>query len=152
MSYYVYWIQSGPRAYIGATVNPTKRLRQHNGEIKGGALRTRNRGPWHYHCVITGFRTWKEALQYEWAAKYYSKKCRSIASRQLAIEQLNQRERWTSNSPMSCDVPLNNEYSPLQYGKPPELYCLNTLKTPTAKCGHRRKQKDFKRKLLGVSY
>ena len=34
--YFVYWIQSGRRAYIGATVNLQKRLRQHNGEIAGG--------------------------------------------------------------------------------------------------------------------
>ena len=147
MGFYVYWIQSGARAYIGATVNPTKRLRQHNGEIRGGALRTRNRGPWRFHCVISGFRTWKEALQYEWAAKYYSRRCRSIDRRQLAIEQLNQRERWTSNSPPSSEIPLNMEYSPSQYGQPPEVYAPR----PLQKMLKRKEPKQFK-KLPGVSY
>jgi putative endonuclease len=31
--------------YIGKTVNLPKRIRQHNGEIKGGAIYTRTRRP-----------------------------------------------------------------------------------------------------------
>lgn len=122
--FFVYWIQSSGRSYIGATVNPARRLRQHNGEIAGGAARTRGRGPWHFECVLHGFRTWKEALQYEWAAKYYSRKCRGVTARREALLALNCRERWTSNSPPAREVDLTVQHTPGEYGGPPAEYGL----------------------------
>tara|TARA_B110000046_G_C12994440_1_gene399397 strand:- start:1550 stop:2002 length:453 start_codon:yes stop_codon:yes gene_type:complete len=150
MPYFVYWIQSGPRAYIGATVDPRKRLRQHNGEIVGGAARTRNRGPWQFHCVVSGFRTWKEALQYEWAAKYYTRRARGINARKAAIEDLNRRDRWTSNSPPASEVPLTLEYIPTVYGGPPDEYTPSAA-TPVSKCRRRRKT-NFAKSLHSVHY
>ena len=117
--YFCYWIVSGRCSYIGATVDPARRLRQHCGLIKGGALRTRGK-LWQFECVISGFRTWKEALQFEWAAKYYSKRCRSVLTRRASLELLMKRERWTRNSPPACEVPLSIEWQPTQYGVPPE--------------------------------
>lgn len=45
-TWYVYMIRCADGSlYTGITTNPTRRLRQHSGEIKGGARYTRSRGP-----------------------------------------------------------------------------------------------------------
>lgn len=147
--YYCYWIESGSRAYFGATVDPRRRLRQHNSELVGGARKTRGR-LWRYKCVVSGFREWKEALQFEWAIKYHSKHCRGVESRMAALTTLLSRERWTSNAPLSSEVPLTLEYDPTHYGLPPE-----TLLAPcqvVAGKKQRRQHRGFKRTLHGVRY
>lgn len=60
------------RTYNGYTVNLTKRLRQHNGLIKGGAKATHNRGPWEYLVVLTSpcWDSISTAMQHEWSIKY----------------------------------------------------------------------------------
>jgi structure-specific endonuclease subunit SLX1 len=56
------------RTYVGFTVNPTRRLKQHNGEIpRGGAARTSVNRPWTMLAVVHGFVTTGQALQFEWA-------------------------------------------------------------------------------------
>lgn len=146
--FYVYWIVSGRSSYIGATVDPVKRLRQHCSIIKGGAKRTRGK-LWTYKCVISGFRTWNEALMAEWSIKYHSRRCRGIESRKLALEGVLKMTRWTSNSPLSSEVPLIVEYDPTQYGSPPD-----ELPTPAAPSNHfkRSNKSKWKKKLHGVVY
>jgi predicted GIY-YIG superfamily endonuclease len=54
-SFYVYLLvaSSSGNTYVGATVNLDHRLRQHNGEIKGGAKATSIRVKLGEKCVIT---------------------------------------------------------------------------------------------------
>jgi predicted GIY-YIG superfamily endonuclease len=55
------------RTYIGFTTDPSRRLRQHNGELKGaGAHRTRAFRPWRLLIFVEGFRSQVQALQFEW--------------------------------------------------------------------------------------
>lgn len=66
----------GP-TYNGYTVNLNRRLRQHNGEIKGGAFATSKmgRGPWHFIAALTcDFWTSVRAMQVEWLCRYPTRK------------------------------------------------------------------------------
>ena len=74
--YYCYILQQkdNPNAlnYVGYTVNYNRRLRQHNGVIKGGAFFTKNRGPWEFLVVMTSpsWNNISRAMQIEWLAKH----------------------------------------------------------------------------------
>jgi len=63
------------KTYNGYTVNLNRRLRQHNGEIKGGAYATKGIGPWEFIAVMT-CDTWTNvrAMQVEWLIRYPTRK------------------------------------------------------------------------------
>ena len=55
-------------AYVGYTVKPSRRVRSHAREIKGGARRTaKMHGDVHYFVIVGGFLCKRDALQFEWA-------------------------------------------------------------------------------------
>jgi predicted GIY-YIG superfamily endonuclease len=85
---YVYLLLSGKKTYVGATVDVNRRLRQHNREIKGGAKYT-SKDIWTRVCYVSGFPTWKDALQFEWKWKQLSRKVPSKQSLQRRLEALN---------------------------------------------------------------
>jgi len=67
--WWVYVIVSFNRTYVGSTTNPLRRLRQHNGEIKGGAKSTRGKGPWSLGRVYGPYLSRSSAFKAEIALK-----------------------------------------------------------------------------------
>jgi len=76
--WFTYLLQSNEGdTYIGATVNPFHRLRQHNCEITGGAKWTTTKvnptNKWRILCYVSGFPTQHDALQFEWMWEHTSR-------------------------------------------------------------------------------
>ena len=63
----------GERTYIGATVDPDRRLQQHNGQKAGGAKATHGR-QWRRVALISHFPDSTAALQFEWAWKFRARR------------------------------------------------------------------------------
>ena len=107
-SQFVYLLVSTSGAtYVGATVDLDHRLRQHNKEIKGGAVATSvkvARGEtWRRHCYVSGFPTWQAALQFEWRwkqihRKHQKKGVTPLENRMKALNILLALERPTSKA------------------------------------------------------
>ena len=87
--------------YVGATVDVDKRLRQHNGEIKGGAKYTKGR-QWKRVCFVSNFPDQRAALQFEWKWKQLTKTIGSgktaFDKRMSALHKLIQSGKSTKSS------------------------------------------------------
>jgi structure-specific endonuclease subunit SLX1 len=62
----------GKKTYVGATIDPNRRLRQHNGELVGGARATKGRA-WTRKFLVGGFDCERAALRFEWRWKYLTR-------------------------------------------------------------------------------
>jgi predicted GIY-YIG superfamily endonuclease len=76
---FCYIISNGNTTYNGYTVNLNRRIRQHNGELKGGAKATlslHNSGSQWTYLVIMTSKTWTKvrAMQHEWTIRYPTRK------------------------------------------------------------------------------
>ncbi|XWS32487.1 hypothetical protein CRYUN_Cryun23aG0162600 [Craigia yunnanensis] len=50
------------KTYVGVTNDFSHRLKQHNGELKGGAKASRAGRPWVCACIIRGFKDQSEGI------------------------------------------------------------------------------------------
>lgn len=90
------------QTYIGATTDIHRRLRQHNGELSGGARRTTaistHRGPhaWLRVCHVRGFIDNHQCLRFEWWWKARSRKLNlpPIERRTQALQDLLGLDEW----------------------------------------------------------
>jgi structure-specific endonuclease subunit SLX1 len=115
MSFYVYLLLSSDNCtYVGATIDLDKRLRQHNKEIKGGAIATSNKvlkgETWIRVAHIKGFPDWQAALQFEWRWKQLSRKIQStvkdpLERRMKALKFLLDLERPTTKAKAYSEWP-----------------------------------------------
>ena len=91
----------GSKTYVGATIDPIRRLRQHNGQIGGGAKATRGH-TWYRVALVAGFPDERAALQFEWAWKWRSRqlcaKGRGIKGRLEALWILLDSQQSTSGA------------------------------------------------------
>ncbi len=92
------------QTYNGSTNDLKRRIRQHNGELVGGAKSTKNKGPWEYLIVISGFESHKEALSCEWRIKHPTgarlrpKKYCGVEGRIKSLNLVLSLDKWTNNS------------------------------------------------------
>jgi len=83
------------RSYIGATNDFTRRLKQHNREISGGAKATIGHR-WEPQIHVVGFVDRKQLLRFEWFWKHCFKSLeRGIYRRIDMLEYLLNKEEWS---------------------------------------------------------
>ena len=95
--------------YNGSTNNLKRRIRQHNGEIMGGARQTsRASGGWEYYCIMCGFPDKINALQCEWRWKHptgssgkRTSKYSGVHGRINGLNLVLPVDMWTNNSTVS---------------------------------------------------
>lgn len=132
--YICYILKLNNRTYNGSTNDIKRRLRQHNGEIVGGARATsrkKKEEKWIPYCIVTGFKDHKEALQTEWRIKRVEGRRRpskysGVAGRIKGLNQIFKLERFTSNcirtvKEMPLIVYLEKEYHKYLINVPPNI-------------------------------
>lgn len=87
------------RTYIGCTNDPIRRLRQHNGEIQGGAKKTRYARPWKMICYVSGFPNRRMALQYEYVNNHPLTKRWGVNGRIKTLTETLYRDKWMPQCP-----------------------------------------------------
>ena len=110
--FYIIYHTGCGATYAGVSPDPVRRLRMHNGEICGGAKYTTSKGPgWVHICLVSGFPTKQNSMQFEWAIKHVApRNVGGLESRLRKLGILFRKEQWTSKSPLAQSVPLEIEW------------------------------------------
>jgi len=100
MSWHCYLLETvsgSPKTYVGVTPDLDRRLRQHNGELSGGAAATHGR-VWKRVCHVRGFPDHRAALQFEWRWKQISRRLTGapLERRAAALQTLLAMDRPTT--------------------------------------------------------
>ena len=112
MDWVFYIIQNKHFTYCGVSPDPVRRLRQHNGEIKGGAKYTTSKGPgWEHICLVRGFKDKIQSMQFEWAVKHVPpRNAGGILNRISKLYTILNKSQWTSKAPLANTIPLELEW------------------------------------------
>jgi predicted GIY-YIG superfamily endonuclease len=106
--WYFYLIENNGFTYAGVSPDPIRRLRQHNGEIKGGAKYTTSKGSgWSHFCIVSGFHNKIQSMQFEWAVKHaHPRNIGGVISRISKLYFILNQPQWTTKSPTASEIPL----------------------------------------------
>lgn len=128
------------KTYNGSTNNIVRRLRQHNGELVGGAKYTKRYGnsDWKVYFLMAGFIDHKNCLQAEWKIKYPDNKrprpkCYDgYEGRIKGVNNILNLERWTSNSivdnsTVKYEIWIVEKYAHLLHDTPTNII-INVIK------------------------
>lgn len=121
----------GTHSYVGVTHNMTRRLRQHNGDIRGGAryttnIKTQTGRPWTLAFIVTGMPDRGDALRLEWRlhrrlsavsnANRNPFGATAIARRAWQLQKALQMERVTASATPTAQLTLRIFWNtPLHY-------------------------------------
>ena len=92
MAYLCYLLRSEVNAmtYVGCTHDVQHRVRQHNGELAGGAHRTTRHRPWRIKLTVEGFQSKHDALSFELA--WQKPKVRAPTACRVAVAAASARD------------------------------------------------------------
>jgi structure-specific endonuclease subunit SLX1 len=87
--YICYILRNNDRSktYVGITNNMPRRLRQHNGGLRGGARYTRGGRPWKLVAFVRGFVNKSQALSFEWYMHHRRGRVRASAMHMSRVEK-----------------------------------------------------------------
>lgn len=92
------------KTYNGSTNDISRRLKQHNGILSGGAKATSGKGVWIPYVIMEGFETHNEALSCEWRIKHPTNtkkrpsKYNGVKGRVKSLNIIINLDNWTSRS------------------------------------------------------